>query len=479
MDGCWTPKPGDRLVRVRKRTDLEGFTFSVGNGRKTRRGLSPALMVIYAFAGLVLLATLILALPFTHTTGGGLRHLFVSTFTATSAITVTGLVIEDTATYWTTSGQIILAGIIFVGGLGFMTLATFALVLLGQRITLSQRLLIRESYGGDTVGFGRGGIIRVVIGIASFAVAAQLLAFVVLILRFMWLDNLTPQTAIQALFQSVSAFNNAGFSILPHSEGASPDWTVYGVMAVMIFLGGIGYVVLSDIVTRRRFGRFSLTTKLVVALTALILSLSIGTFLVLEYSNPATLGEMSTGEKVATAAFESVSARSAGFSIVDHSQTGHATKLWTVGLMLVGGASTSTAGGVKINTLAVIVLAVWSAVKGRKRTSAFGREIAQRQVVSALVIGAVALAVIFGVLICLTLLDSVLDPLDLLFDGVSAFGTVGLSSGATSELSVWGQSVLVLTMLLGRLGPLAIGLAMAHGPEVEHYRFPEESVVAV
>ena len=127
----------------------------------------------------------------------------------------------------------------------------------------------------------------------------------------------------------------------------------------------------------------------------------------------------------------------------------------------------------------MIVLAVWSAIKGRKRTSAFGREIAERQVVSALVIGAVALAVIFGVLICLTLMDSVLDPLDLLFDGVSAFGTVGLSSGATSELSVWGQSVLVLTMLLGRLGPLAIGLAMAHGPEVEHYRFPEESVVAV
>ena len=163
--------------------------------------------------------------------------------------------------------------------------------------------------------------------------------------------------------------------------------------ALMVFLGGIGYLVLSDVVTRRRFGRFSLTTKLVVAFTAIALPLSIGTFLVLEYSNPGTLGDLPTTQKVATAAFESVSARSGGFSLIDHSETGHATKLWTIGAMLVGGASASAAGGVKINTLAVMFIGIWSAIKGRRHASAFGREISDRQVMSALMIGTVAVAV--------------------------------------------------------------------------------------
>lgn len=480
MEISWTPKPGDRLVRIQRRADLERTTFSAGNGRSTRRGLSPALIVIYAFVGLVLLGTLLLALPFTHTSGGGLHHLFVSAFTATSAMTETGLAVEDTTTYWTTTGQIALAGIIFVGGLGFMTLATFALVLIGRRISLSQRLLIRESYGGDNCGFGRGGIVRMVIGIASFAIAAQVLAFTVLILRLWWADDLSKHTAIESLFRAVSAFNNAGFSIAPRGEAFASDWTVIAVTALMVFLGGIGYLVLSDVVTRRRFGRFSLTTKLVVAFTAIALPLSIGTFLVLEYSNPETLGDLPTTQKVATAAFESVSARSGGFSLIDHSETGHATKLWTIGAMLVGGASASAAGGVKINTLAVMFIGIWSAIKGRRHASAFGREISDRQVMSALMIGTVAVALIFGVLVSLSITDSALDPLDLLFEGVSAFGTVGLTSGATSQLSIAGQCLLMLTMLVGRLGPLTIGLAMAHGPqpEVEHYRYPEEYVVA-
>ena len=480
MEISWTPRPGDSLVRVPRQNGVEKLRFSADSVRKTRRGMSPALIVIYVFVSLALLGTLALALPFTHTSGGGARHLFVSAFTATSAITETGLAVEDTTTYWTTSGQIVLAGIIFVGGLGFMTLATFALVLLGQRISLSQRLLIRESYGGENVGLGRGGIVRMVIGIASFAIAAQVLAFVVLILRLWWVDDLTPHTAVESLFRAVSAFNNAGFSIAPQGERFSSDWTVIGVTALMVFLGGIGFLVLSDIVSRRRFGRFSLTTKLVVAATALVLPISIGTFLVLEYSNPGTLGALPLDQKVATAAFESVSARSGGFSLIDHSETGQATKLWTIGAMLVGGASASAAGGLKINTLAVMFIGIWSAIRGRRHASAFGREISERQVMSALVIGVVAVTVIFGVLVCLSITDSGLDSLDLLFEGVSAFGTVGLSSGATSQLSVLGQCILMFTMLVGRLGPLAIGLAMAQGPQpgVEQYRLPQEYVAA-
>ncbi len=253
-----------------------------------------------------------------------------------------------------------------------------------------------------------------------------------------------------------------------------------GLSPALIVIYAFVALVLSDVVTRRRFGRFSLTTKLVVAVTALVLPISIGTFLVLEYSNPGTQGDLPTTQKVATAAFEPVSARSGGFSLIDHSETGHAAKLWTIRSMLVGGASASAAGGVKINTLAVMFIGIWSAIKGSRHASAFGREISDRQVMSALMIGTVAVAAIFGVLICLSITDSGLDSLDLLFEGVSAFDTVGLTSGATSQLSIPGQCLLMLTMLVGRLGPLTIGLAMAHAPqpEVEHYRYPEEYVAA-
>lgn len=478
MRAPWNPKPGDQVVRQPRQVELGPVSIDVEQRETTPRAFATPLILIYSFAALVLVATLLLALPFTHQGENGLDHLFIALFTATSAVTVTGLVVQDTATYWTTSGQLIIAGIIFVGGLGFMTLATFAIVLIGQQVSLSHRLVVQESFGGDLLGVGHGGLVRLVVGIVTFAVVSQIIAFSVLAIRF-WSLYPPAEALTQASFQAVSAFNNAGFIIFPHEEGLAAfqtDGVVIGITAFMIFLGSISYGVIFDVVRHRRFRLFGLTTKLVLALTAVMILLGVAIFMVFEYRNPETLGNMPLSQKITTSVFESVSGRTAGFSTLDYAETEQETNFMMTGLMFIGGASASVAGGLKVNTLAVVLVAVFSTIRGINTTSAFGREIPARQVRSALVIGAIATAIVFVVIVSLSITDGAFDFLDLFFEGVSAFGTVGLSTGITSALSPWGQLILIAAMFVGRVGPFTIGIAMAQQPDLDRYRFVEERV---
>ncbi len=478
MRPIWNPKPGDQVVRQPREAELGPVTVEVEPRETNSRAFTTSLVLLYSFAALVLVATGLLSLPFTHYGENGLEHLFVALFTATSAVTVTGLVVQDTATYWTTGGQIIIAGIIFVGGLGFMTLATFAIVLIGQQVSLSQRLLIQESFGGEMMGVGHGGLVRLAVGIVAFAVASQIVAFAILAARF-WSLYPPGEAIMQAMFQAVSAFNNAGFIIFPQEEGLAAfqtDGVVIGVTAFMIFLGAISYGVLFDVARNRRFRLFGLTTKLVLTLTAAAILVGIAVFMAFEYRNPETLGDMPLSQKLTTSVFESVSGRTAGFSTLDYAETEQETNFMMTGLMFVGGASASVAGGLKVNTLAVVLVAVFSTIRGRSATSAFGREIPARQVRSALVIGAIATAIVFAVVMSLSVTDGAFDFLDLFFEGVSAFGTVGLSTGITSALSQWGQLILIMAMFIGRVGPFTIGIAMAQQSDVDRYRFVEERV---
>ena len=466
------------MVRQPRQVELGPVTVAVEQRETKPRALATPLVLIYSFAALVLIATFILSFPFAHHGESGSDHFFTALFTATSAVTVTGLVVQDTATYWTTAGQLIIAGMIFVGGLGFMTLATFAIVLIGQQVTLSQRLVIQESFGGDLMGVGHGGLVRLVVGIVVFAVASQVLAFAILAARF-WSLYPPDEALMQALFQAVSAFNNAGFIIFPQEEGLAAfqtDAVVIGVTAFMIFLGAISYGVLFDVIRYRRFRLFGLTTKLVLAMTAVMILFGVAIFMAFEYRNPQTLGDMPVSQKLYTSAFESVSGRTAGFSTLDYNETEQETNFMMTGLMFIGGASASVAGGLKVNTLAVVLVAVFSTIRGRTAISAFGREIPARQVRSALVIGAIATAIVFVVVVSLSVTDGSFDFLDLFFEGVSAFGTVGLSTGVTSALSQWGQLILILAMFVGRVGPFTMGIAMAHQSDVDRYKYVEERV---
>ena len=465
------------MVRQPRRAELSPVTLTVETRKARSRARTSPMMVIYGVIALIAVSTLLLSLPFAHH-GDGFTPFMDALFTATSAVTVTGLVVRDTATYWTVWGQLVITAIIFVGGLGFMSLATVGLIALGQRVTLPQRILLKESLGGDLLIGGHGSMVRLTVGIVSFAVAAQVVAFAILAVRF-WFIYPPDRALLTALFHAVSAFNNAGFIFFREEQGMSAfqsDGTVIGVTIFMIFLGAISFSVIADVATRRRFRLFGLTTKLVLTLTFAAIAVGIVVFMALEYNNPDTLGPLTFDQKLVTALFESVSGRTAGFTTLDYDKTTDGTNVMITSLMFVGGSSASVAGGIKINTIAVILVAIISTMQGRSQASAFGREVPGEQVRRALVIGAVSTAIVFAIVLALTITDGALDFLDLFFESVSAFGTVGLSSGITSALSQWGQIIVILAMFIGRLGPYTIGIAMAQTSAIDNYRFVQERV---
>ena len=473
MERSWRPKPGDRVIRHPRQEEISPVSLTVTTRKVPSRALASPLILIYAFAGLITIGTLLLLLPFTHH-GGGFTPFVTALFTATSAVTVTGLIVQDTAEYWTRIGHVFILGLMFVGGLGFMTIATFLLILIGQRVTLAQRLLVRESLGVNQLG----GLVRLTVAIVAVAVAIQLLGFVALFIRFSLLYS--PAEAVwQAVFHAVSGFNNAGFVALREPGGLSHfqgDEALLGIMVLLIILGAISYWVMVDVVRVRRFSLFTLTTKLVLILTATLLLIGTVVFLASEYRNPDTLGQLSWSQKLVTSVFESASGRTAGFATVDFGETEQHTNFFFTSLMFIGGASGSVAGGIKINTLAIVLVAVLSTLRGRSHATAFGREIPASQVQRAMVIGSLATALVFLVATVLTFSESEFDFIDLFFESVSAFGTVGLSTGLTPSLSSMGHLILIITMFVGRLGPLAIGLAMAQHTETDVYRYAQERV---
>jgi trk system potassium uptake protein TrkH len=395
-------------------------------------------------------------------------------FTATSAVTVTGLVVQDTAEYWTRTGQVIILGLMFVGGLGFMTIATFLLIMFGQHLTLPRQQLVRESLGVDRLG----GLVRLTIVIVLVAAAIQAVGFLALLVRFVLIYS--PAEAVwQAIFHAISGFNNAGFVAFTEPEGMGAfraDGTVLGTIAILAVLGGLSYWVLVDVVRLRRWSLFTLTTKLVLIMTGALILLGALVFLAFEYNNPQTIGGWPIGEKLLASLFQSVNARSVGFSTTDFGASETHTNFLFTGLMFIGGASGSIAGGIKVNTLAVLLVAVISTVRGRNYASAFGREIPDFHVQRVLVIGAIAVAFVFTVALLLTFFETEFGFTDLLFESVSAFGTVGLSTGLTPELTNAGHLILIGAMFLGRLGPLAMALTVAQHTVSDIYRYPTERV---
>ena len=446
--------------------------------REPSRTTTSPLILIYTFGGLITAGTLLLLLPFMHH-GSGFTPFVDALFTATSAATVTGLVVQDTATYWTRAGQIVILALMFVGGLGFMTAATFLLVLIGQRMSITQRLLVRESLGLSQLG----GLVRLTVRIVIFATVFQIAGFVALFIRFSFLFS--PSEAVwQAAFQSVSGFNNAGFISLPDTLSLTSyhtDKWLISTIGVLIIVGSLSYWVLADIVRSRRISLLTLNTKLVLTVTALLIAAGMVVFFVSEYDSPATLQSESVSDKVFLSTFQSVS-RTAGFDAVSFEKTQQHTDFFYTGLMFIGGASASVAGGIKVNTFAVVLVAVLSTIKGRSNATAFGRVIPQTQVQRAMTIGAVATGFVFIIALILTFMENeILEAagisfIDLLFESVSAFGTVGFSTGVTSQLSDPGQVLLVIAMFIGRMGPMTIALAMVARGTREIFRFAEERV---
>jgi len=464
------PKPGDRVFRPSRTRPWQVPPLVISLGRA---GGSSPIALIYGFAAIIALGTILLILPISSKTGQ-LTSPVNALFTATSAVCVTGLVVVDTGTYWSPFGQVILLILFQVGGFGFMTSATILFLAMGRRVGLRERLLI-----GESVGIARpGGMVRIVRRAAMFTLLVEGVGFVILFVRFL-AGGMSAGIALwRAMFHAVSAFNNCGMDIMGDFRSLldyQGDSTVLLTMAVLIVLGGIGYAVVDDVVKSRNFGRLSADSKIVLVTTLSLLTLGTIFILLAEFSNPATLGLLSSPQKLLVSFFQSVTPRTAGFTAIDISKMIGPSLFFIMFLMFVGGASGSTAGGVKVNTLGVLTSVALSSIKGNEQPGAFGREFIPKNVYRALALVMFYLGLVAAVVLALSITEK-FGFVNLLFETFSALGTVGLSTGITPELSIAGRLIITAAMFAGRLGPLTFVSVLTARQQPIRYRYPKDIV---
>lgn len=433
------------------------------------RGLTASRIIALGFAGTILLGTLLLMLPITHTNGQWLSFTD-ALFTATSAVCVTGLVVVDTGTFYNTFGQLIVLGLIQVGGLGIVTVASLFLVGLGRHIPYSQRTLLTESFNIDSTG----GVIRLLLGVTRLTVSIE--AIGALLLTLIWLDDLGWAKAVYfGLFHAISAFCNAGFDLFGgfHSLTAfNSDIGVNLVISSLIILGGLGFPVLLDIGAhiRRRSEHLQLHSRVVIWTTVLLIVFGTIAFFISEHNG--VLQPLSPLGKFLAAYFQAVTPRTAGYNTVDMGALNTGTVLLFVFLMFVGASPISTGGGIKTTTFASLLLTTWAVVRGDDEIR-FGR----RSVDKGTVLRGVALAVLAMLLVyTITTLMNIWEPFAyerILFEVTSAFGTVGLTTGITPFLSKASRYLIIFTMYVGRIGPLTFMLAVAERRRHSLARVPE------
>jgi trk system potassium uptake protein TrkH len=431
----------------------------------------PAQLIVFAFALGVLAGTVLLLLP-VATSGTGGASLTTALFTSTSALCVTGLVVVDTPTYWSHFGQAVILGLIQVGGIGIMTLASLLALLVARRLGLRTRLLAQA----ETAALELRDVRQLVRGVVVLSLLFEAAATIILALRFWLAYDMEPGSAAwRGVFHAVSAFNNAGFALWSDNlVGFATDAWVSVTVALTIIAGGLGFPVWLEL-WRRGVGprTWTLHTKLTVGMTFALVALGFVAVAAFEWSNAATTGDLDAGEKLLTAFFQGVTPRTAGFNTLDYGSLTEETLYVTDVLMFIGAGSASTGGGIKVTTFALLFLMVWSEVRGDPEVSAFGRRVpahAQRQAVAIAFIATVAVSV--GTLVLMA--DSVHPFRAVLFEAVSAFGTVGLSTGITEDWNDLGRLVLVALMFLGRTGPYTLAVALALRERRRLYRFPEE-----
>lgn len=437
-----------------------------------RRHLShPSRAVALLFLSLIAVGTTLLMLPAARADAGSAPWL-TALFTAVSAVCVTGLVVVDTGSYWSPFGQVVVMVLFQLGGFGLMTAAA----LLGLSVNRSLRLRTRLLTQAENHAVGLGEVTDVARVVLVVTVCCELFLTVVLAVRLESAHGMPWGEALwSGLFHAVSAFNNAGFSL--HGDSLTrfqtDAWVLVPVM-LGIVIGGIGFPVLQDIRGRWRDPRhWSLHTKLTLTGSAVLLVGGALCLLLFEWSNPRTLGPMDVGDKLLNAWFASVSARTAGFNAVDIGALTQESWALHYLLMFIGGGSAGTAGGVKVTTAAILLLLVIAEVRGRPDSEAFGRRVcqpAQRQAITVLVLGSAM--VVLGSVFILGVTDLPTDKV--IFEVISAFGTVGLSTGITADLPPEGQLVLVLLMYAGRVGTITLATSLALGERRMPWRLPEE-----
>ena len=436
---------------------------------------SPPQTLVLGFVVIISAGTLLLSLPGITADSQRLNWLD-ALFTAASATCVTGLTVVDTGTRFSVLGQVVILALIQVGGVGFITMAVVILVLIGRRVRLRERLLVQESLGQIKVQ----GMVRLALYVLAVALAAEAVGTVLLWLR--WQSDLGPgRAAWYAMFHSVSAFANAGFDLFGQQgqsslHGYRGDVLVNGVIAGLIVLGSLGLPVLDEIVRWPRARRFSLHAHLVLTMSALLLVGGAGLLLLTEIESGSPVGQLPWAERVLATVFHSASARTDGLSTVALSEMSEAGWFVLMALMFAGAATASMGGGIKVNVLGALLVTLWSVAQGREEAEAFGRTIPRETVYKALAVLIGSATFVMLITISLTITEP-FAPLPLMFEAISAFGTVGYSLGVTPHLSPVGKLLVIVTMFVGRLGPLTLVAALARRPAPLPVRYPDERIL--
>ena len=445
--------------------------------KRRQKNVSATKVIAIAFAAIILLGAGLLTLPAASRSGVSCGFL-PALFTATSATCVTGLVLYDTFTQWSGFGQVVIISLIQIGGLGFMSAATLFVFFLRRRIGLKQRLVMAQALSVSDMD----GIVRLqkTVLIGSFTIEA--IGAVLLTLRF-WPEYGFLTALKWGVFHAISAFCNAGFDIFGCiTPGASllefnSDPVVLLTLGTLVVVGGLGFLVWQEIAEKKTFRRFSVYTRLVLLTTLSLLLLGWVLTCVLEWNNPGTLGNMSVFDKLLNGLFQSITLRTAGFAAIDQALLTEGGKAVSIALMLIGGSSGSTAGGLKTVTFIVLVLFMASRARGRSTVTVFKRTVPQGQVLDAMTIAfiMIALAMFGGIFISAT---SPIGFTDALYESVSALATVGLTAGVTGCLSIPAQLLIIVYMYFGRVGVLTISLGFLMGDRAEErFRYAETNLL--
>jgi trk system potassium uptake protein TrkH len=436
--------------------------------RVARLALSPAQTIAIGYAAVILIGGTLLSLPIASETGRPTPFL-TALFTASSAVCVTGLVVVDTADHYSTFGELLILALVQIGGFGYMTSWALLALILGWRIGLRERIILTQAHNL----YQTGGVVRFTKRLALMALTIEAVGAVILTLRW-WMDLPLGRAAYLGIFHSVSAFNNAGFDVMGgfHSLRAYvADPVVNVTFAVLIVLGGLGFSVLFDLLSRH------LTThsRTVLLGSAILLAGGAGLFFLLEFANPRTLGALPPGTRLLAAAFQGVVPRTAGFSTVDVGSVTQPALALLVVLMFIGASPGGTGGGIKTTTFIAPLAIILSTIRGTGDPTLFRRRLPVFVVYKAVTIALVSVAFVMTMTVLLTRVEGV-DFLKAFFETTSAFGTVGLSTGITPHLSPAGRGLVMLTMFAGRVGLLTLAFGLTRRVRPSRIRYPEDRI---
>lgn len=443
----------------------------IGRIRMRQWQLHPTQVLALGFLGVILLGTVLLMVPLATVDNRGLPWLD-AVFTATSAVCVTGLVVVDTGTVLSRFGQLVILVLVQIGGLGFMSLAAMIAVLLGKRITINDRVILKESLNQLSLG----GIVRVVRYIVVFTLSIEVVGAVVLAVVF-WQTMPLGEAVYHGVFHAVSAFNNAGFdlfttSLIPFNTNP----VVMICVMLLLTIGGMGVLVWVNALSHGwQVAQWSLHTKIVVWTTSALLVVGSMLVFVFEYGAGAFV-QFSLAEKVLNSVFQSTTARTAGFFSVPLTSLTTATIVVMMILMFIGASPGSTGGGIKTTTFALAMLTVYNVLRGRNEIHVWQRTVTAPLLLKSFAVVFVAISWVMVATLILAITESA-PFLWLIFEVVSAFATVGLTLGVTPELTDMGKFVIIATMYMGRVGPLTLFAALMLRNRTPPYRHAEESVL--